>query len=55
MKKNAQIRVTKHSPEHWRVTFDYPPPNIFVPEMLPQVNEIITPPRDMFTVRPRPR
>src|SRR6202045_341330 len=40
--KNAQIRVTKHSPEYWRVTFDHPPLNIFGPEMLPQVNEIIT-------------
>src|SRR6267143_4246927 len=40
--KNTQIRVTKRSPEYWRVTFDYPPLNIFGPEMLPQVNEIIT-------------
>jgi enoyl-CoA hydratase/carnithine racemase len=40
--KNAQVRVTKRSPEYWRVTFDHPPLNIFGPEMLPQVNEIIT-------------
>src|SRR5450432_4333717 len=40
--KNTQIRVTKRSPEYWRVTFDHPPLNIFGPEMLPQVNEIIT-------------
>src|SRR6266481_3895708 len=40
--KNAQIHLTKRSPEYWRVTFDYPPLNIFGPEMLPQVNEIIT-------------
>src|SRR6266853_3232018 len=40
--KNAQIHVTRRSPEYWRVTFDHPPLNIFGPEMLPQVNEIIT-------------
>src|SRR3989442_15885688 len=40
--KNIQIRVTKRSPEYWRVTFDHPPLNIFSPEMRPQVNEIIT-------------
>src|SRR5437868_9143543 len=40
--KNTQIRVTRRSPEYWRVTSDHPPLNIFVPEMLPQVNEIIT-------------
>src|SRR6058998_1101102 len=40
--KTNQIRVTKLSPEYWRVTFDHPPLNIFGPEMLPQVNEIIT-------------
>jgi enoyl-CoA hydratase/carnithine racemase len=39
---NTQIRVTKCSPDYWRVTFDHPPLNIFGPEMLPQVNEIIT-------------
>jgi enoyl-CoA hydratase/carnithine racemase len=40
--KNTQIRVTKCSPDYWRVTFDHPPLNIFGPEMLPQVNEIVT-------------
>src|ERR1700756_3008348 len=40
--KKTQIRVTKRSPEYWRVTFALPPLNIFDPEMLPQVNEIIT-------------
>src|SRR6202158_691463 len=40
--KNTQIRVTKRLPEYWRVTFDHPPLNIFGPEMLPQLNEIIT-------------
>src|SRR5260370_37300138 len=40
--KTPEIRLAKRSPEYWRVTFDYPPLNIFGPEMLPQVNEIIT-------------
>jgi len=39
---NIQIHVTKRSREYWRVTFEHPPLNIFGPEMLPQVNEIIT-------------
>jgi enoyl-CoA hydratase/carnithine racemase len=38
----AQIRLARRSPEYWRVTLDHPPLNIFGPEMLPQVNEIIT-------------
>lgn len=38
----TQVRLTKRSPEYWRVTFDHPPLNIFDPEMLPRVNEIIT-------------
>src|ERR1043166_5889123 len=42
MKDQIQIRVSKRSPEYWRVTFDHPPLNIFGPQMLPQVNEIIT-------------
>src|SRR6201988_4811211 len=42
MKDQIQIKVTKRSPDNWRVTFDHPPLNIFGPEMLPQVNEIIT-------------
>jgi len=39
--KTTEIRLAKRSPEYWRVTFDHPPLNIFGPEMLPQVNEII--------------
>jgi enoyl-CoA hydratase/carnithine racemase len=37
-----QIRLTRRSPAYWRVTFDHPPLNIFGPETLPQLNEIIT-------------
>jgi enoyl-CoA hydratase/carnithine racemase len=40
--KTAEIRLARRSPEYWRVTIDHPPLNIFSPEMLPQVNEIIT-------------
>jgi enoyl-CoA hydratase/carnithine racemase len=39
--KTAEVRLAKRSPEYWRVTLDKPPLNIFGPEMLPQVGEII--------------
>ena len=38
----TEMHLVRRSPEYWRVTFDHPPLNIFGPEMLPQVNEIIT-------------
>jgi enoyl-CoA hydratase/carnithine racemase len=37
-----QIRLVKRSPAYWRVTFDHPPLNIFGPEGIPQLNEIVT-------------
>jgi enoyl-CoA hydratase/carnithine racemase len=37
-----QISLKQLSPHYWRVTLNHPPLNIFGPEMLPQVNEIIT-------------
>jgi enoyl-CoA hydratase/carnithine racemase len=37
-----QIHVTRRSPHYWRVTFDHPPLNIFGPETIPPLNEIIT-------------
>ena len=37
-----QIRLERRSPSYWRVTFDHPPLNIFGPETIPQLNEIIT-------------
>src|SRR5580700_5432199 len=40
--KTTQIRLVRRSPEYWRVTIAHPPLNIFGPEMLPQVGEIIT-------------
>ena len=37
-----QIRLERRSATYWRVTFDHPPVNIFGPETLPQLDEIIT-------------
>src|SRR5262245_55118972 len=37
-----RILLTRRSPAYWRVTFDHPPLNIFGPETIPQLNEIIT-------------
>src|SRR5207245_10223748 len=37
-----KIHLTPLSPHYWRVTFDHPPLNIFGPETIPQLNEIIT-------------
>jgi enoyl-CoA hydratase/carnithine racemase len=38
----CQIRLERRLPSYWRVTFDHPPLNIFGPETIPQLNEIIT-------------
>jgi enoyl-CoA hydratase/carnithine racemase len=38
----TQIRLARRSPTYWRVTFDNPPLNIFGPDSIPQLNEIIT-------------
>ena len=32
----------RHSPYYWRVTFDHPPLNIFGPETIPQLEEIVS-------------
>src|SRR3989475_2525635 len=37
-----QIHLTRRSSSYWRVTFNPPPLNIFGPETIPQLNEIIT-------------
>jgi enoyl-CoA hydratase/carnithine racemase len=39
---STQINLTRRSPHYWRVTFDHPPLNIFGPETIPQLNEIVT-------------
>src|SRR5215813_2467781 len=41
-KKNTQVHLTRRSPTYWRVTFDNPPLNIFGPEAILQMKEIIT-------------
>jgi enoyl-CoA hydratase/carnithine racemase len=37
-----QIRVERRSPTYWRVTFDLPPLNIFGPQDLAPLNQIVT-------------
>ena len=37
-----RIHLRRRSPDYWRVTLDHPPLNIFGPESIPQLNEIIT-------------
>jgi enoyl-CoA hydratase/carnithine racemase len=41
-KHSKQISLERRSPSYWRVTFDHPPLNIFGPETIPQLNEIVT-------------
>lgn len=36
-----QIRLAQVSPAYWRVTLDNPPLNIFGPETIPQLNEVV--------------
>ena len=36
-----QIRIERHSPQYWRVTFDLPPLNIFGPQNLARFEEVI--------------
>jgi enoyl-CoA hydratase/carnithine racemase len=40
--QRRQIILQRHLPAYWRVTFDHPPLNIFGPETIPQLNQIIT-------------
>jgi enoyl-CoA hydratase/carnithine racemase len=37
-----QIHLTRRSPNYWRVTLNHPPLNIFGPETIPQLHEIVT-------------
>src|SRR5438876_6969434 len=37
-----QIQLTRRSPYYWRVTINKPPLNIFGPDTIPQLNEVIT-------------
>src|SRR5262245_37466645 len=40
--KTMEIRLARRSPSYWRVTFDHPPLNIFGPEGILEMAEIIT-------------
>jgi enoyl-CoA hydratase/carnithine racemase len=43
VKANAgEIRLVRHSPEYWRVTFDLPPLNIFGPAHIPLLEGIVS-------------
>src|SRR3954447_20882184 len=37
-----QIHLTRRSANYWRVTIDHPPLNIFGPDTVPQLDEVIT-------------
>jgi enoyl-CoA hydratase/carnithine racemase len=37
-----QIHLSRRSPNYWRVTIDHPPLNIFGPDTIPQLDEVIT-------------
>jgi enoyl-CoA hydratase/carnithine racemase len=39
---DKQVFLKRQSPAYWRVTFNNPPPNIFGPKTIPQLNECIT-------------
>src|SRR4051812_8839875 len=41
-RNTRQIRLARRSPRYWRVTFDNPPLNIFGPQTIPQLSEVIT-------------
>jgi enoyl-CoA hydratase/carnithine racemase len=40
--KPKQFLLTRTSPAYWRVTINHPPLNIFGPDSIPQLNEVIT-------------
>jgi len=40
--KAKQIRLSKASPNYWRVTFDNPPLNLMGPEFVAEFAEIVT-------------
>ncbi len=37
-----RIHLDRRSASYWRVTFDHPPLNIFGPESIPELNEVVT-------------
>jgi enoyl-CoA hydratase/carnithine racemase len=41
-KRTRRMSLTRHSSQYWRVTLNHPPLNIFGPESIPQLNEVVT-------------
>src|SRR5262245_24424260 len=39
---DKQIVLTRRSPAYWRATINHPPLNIFGPETVPHLNEVVT-------------
>jgi enoyl-CoA hydratase/carnithine racemase len=39
---NQEFKITRVTPQYWRVTIDHPPFNIFGPESIPRLNSVIT-------------
>jgi enoyl-CoA hydratase/carnithine racemase len=39
---SEQFRITRVTPEYWRVTINHPPFNIYGPDSMPQLNAVIT-------------
>src|SRR5947199_10140864 len=42
VRNTRQIRFVRRTSSYWRVTFDNPPLNIFGPETIPELNEVVT-------------
>jgi enoyl-CoA hydratase/carnithine racemase len=40
--EKQEFKITRVTPEYWRVTIDHPPFNIFGPESIPQLNSVVT-------------
>jgi enoyl-CoA hydratase/carnithine racemase len=38
----SQYKITRVTPEYWRVTIDHPPFNIYGPESMPMLNAVVT-------------
>jgi len=41
-RSTKQMHLTRRSPHYWRVTIDHPPLNIFGPDTIPQLDEVVT-------------
>jgi len=40
--QDTQFKITRVTPEYWRVTIDHPPFNIYGPESMPMLNSVVT-------------